>query len=212
MKSKTAILVLNGPEFNQKEFESLYSPEKYLVAVDGGIRHLRQLKVAIDMHMGDMDSSGTGTPQNVKSSWSFPPEKDRSDFELAMEHVLFQEFETVEIFAAVGGRTDHFISNYDTAVKYAVNGVNIIFHGINERIYFINNPKTFNFAVGTTVSIFSGTSKTDDVYLEGFKYNVKGLILERSSPLGLSNVAEDNVQSVSFTNGLLVVIENLQKV
>lgn len=208
MANGTAILVLNGPEFDEVQFTGTYSKEKYLVAVDGGISHLKRFDVIVDMHIGDMDSSGNGTPQNVASSWSFPADKDESDFDLALDHVSDQGYEKIEVFGSTGGRVDHFISNYETAVKYAGKGIDVIFRGVNENIHFLRVPGEFSFEPGTTVSVFSGTEKAEGVTLEGFKYPAENIELERSYPKGLSNIVISEKQSVSFSGGIIVIIEN----
>ncbi|MBN2858203.1 MAG: thiamine diphosphokinase [Candidatus Delongbacteria bacterium] len=213
MKTKTAILVLNGKDFYARGFrDALEDDPEFVIAVDGGIAHLEGLTVPPVIHIGDMDSSAPDSKVPVMDTLIFPPDKDRSDFFLALDLVYKKNVKEVTVFAAFGGRTDHFLSNYDTAIDFASRGMKITFSGEKEDIFFLpcNAPEIyeFSFPEGSTVSVFSGTEKCDGVTLEGFKYPLNKALLSKNIPLGLSNMAVSGDQRIDFENGTIVVIFN----
>jgi thiamine pyrophosphokinase len=212
MKNNSALIILNGKEFNKKEFLNSLSKDKLIIAVDGGIRHLEGLDIPPVIHIGDMDSSRPDTSVPVKDTLIFPAQKDNSDFHLALEYALKKKINCIFVFAAAGGRSDHFLSNYESAVRFAEKGLKITFTGKSEDIYFINKSEEFSFPVNSTVSTFSCTEITENVILKGFLYKTSGVDLYRNTPLGLSNKAVSEKQSVNFRKGILAVFLNRNKV
>lgn len=211
MKNKSALIILNGKGFNKKEFLNSFSDNSLIIAVDGGIRHIEGLDVPPVIHIGDMDSSAPEVKVPVKDTEIFPSDKNFSDFHLALEYAQKKKVSEVLVFAAAGGRNDHFLSNYETAVSFTEKGLKITFIGLYENIYFIGRSEKFNFPKNSTVSIFSGTEVTEKVMLKGFRYETSGVDLYRNTPLGLSNVTVSDSQSVSLKSGVLAVIFNKKK-
>ncbi len=131
---------------------------------------------------------------------------------VALDLVYKKNVKDVLVFAASGGRGDHFISNYETAVDFASRDMKITFLSENEDIFFLPciapDGYEFGFPVGSTVSVFSGTDECHGVTLDGFKYGLKNEVLSRNIPLGLSNLAAGESQRINFENGVIVVIFN----
>ena len=127
MESKTAILVLNGKEFDSKSFKEIYK-DQFLIAVDGGINHIYNNfpETKIDLHIGDMDSCDEKALENstIEKTIKFPIEKDYSDYDLALEEAHLLGYTNFIVFGAFGGRRDHFISNYETSIYFANKGYN----------------------------------------------------------------------------------------
>jgi thiamine pyrophosphokinase len=209
----SAAIVLNGTGFCLGDFLELCKKNCTVVAVDGGISHLKGTGVIIDIHIGDMDSCPDDCGQfTVSEELSYPQDKDLSDFELSLKWCSDNGITDVSVFAAAGGRADHFLSNYETAVRFCKDGMDLQFLGRNENIYFLNRPRDFNFPAGSTVSVFSGTQSSDGVSLDGFKYGLKDFCLKKAHPLGLSNTACSYSQKISFKSGVLAVILNRKDV
>lgn len=244
MENKTAILVLNGKEFDAESFVNIYK-DQFLIAVDGGINHIYSNfpEIKIDLHIGDMDSCDNVIIErlSIDKTIKFPTEKDYSDYDLAIEEAHLLGYNNVIVFGAFGGRRDHFISNFETSIYFAGKSLNkqsknlfsilhknkstieidnieeeiipccfspVVLIGKNENMYFLNSSTKFNFSPDTKLSIFAGTEKVKHVTIKGFKYRLTDSELSRNSPLGLSNKAVEEIQSIEFTKGVLVVIEN----
>jgi len=217
MKIKSALIILNGKNFCRKGFLSeLEQKPDLIIAADGGLKHLEGLPVPPVVHIGDMDSSAPDIDVPVKDTLIFPIDKDHSDFRLALEYAHKKNIAEVTVFAAAGGRQDHFLSNYDSAVYFAGKGMKIIFSGTKEDIHFLPciSPREyeFNFRKGSTVSIFSGTQSVKALTINGFKFPAIGLDLDRLESVGLSNVCTDDLQKIKFNSGVLAVIHNKSKV
>ncbi len=212
MTKKSAVILLNGPDFNSTEFNEMISENIFLIAADGGIGHISGTGIPVDVHAGDFDSSGPESGIQVREKISFPRDKDISDFSICLDIALERGIDDIKVFGAFGGRSDHFISNYDTAVRFAEKGVRITFVGNTENIYFISSPAKFYFPAGSTVSVYSGTEKVSNIKLKGFKYKVEKHELYRLTPVGLSNVVTEKDQHVSLDAGVLAVFFNKTKI
>ena len=127
MENKTAILILNGKEFDAVSFKRIYN-NQFLIAVDGGINHVYNNfpDTKVDIHIGDMDSCDEVALKNlsIEKTIKFPVEKDYSDYDLALEEAHLLGYNNFIVFAAFGGRRDHFISNYETSIYFAGKGYN----------------------------------------------------------------------------------------
>lgn len=216
MKIKPALIILNGNGFIKKDLLMNITKDSLIVAVDGGIKYLEGMVVPPVIHIGDMDSSAPDVKVPVKDTLIYPKDKDRSDFFLALGYAQKKKVCEVLVFAATGGRSDHFISNYDTATDFASKGMKIIFSGLKEDIFFLpsiaQDVYKFSFRKGSTVSLFSGSENLDGLTILGFKYPAVNLNLKRSDPVGLSNVCTEKTQMISFKKGVLVLIYNKSKV
>jgi thiamine pyrophosphokinase len=206
-----ALLILNGKNFNKKKFLEITQSEKiFSIAVDGGINHIPNYKKNIDLHIGDMDSTKKDIllPLHIKKTLTFPKNKDFSDYHLALNFAFEKGYKHIDVFGYNGGRTDHFISIYESSVFFANKGINITLIGNDEKIYFKNKNFILNVPIGSTISIYSGTQKIKNLTLSGLQYLVKEYTLLRNFPIGLSNVATKKKIKITFTSGVIVLFLN----
>ena len=85
----SVVLICGGPAPDGKAIEYIPTPST-LIAVDSGLDHARSLQLKPDLLIGDLDSISTSGLQwayqqeiEVKE---FPSDKDKSDFELALDY------------------------------------------------------------------------------------------------------------------------------
>ena len=100
--------------FCAAEFDALaepIGPEDYVLAADGGLRHLEQLNQKPDGIIGDFDSLGF-VPEGAQV---FPVEKDDTDAMLAARKGLELSFREFIFYGSLDGpRLDHTIANFQT--------------------------------------------------------------------------------------------------
>ena len=218
-----AIMILNSPEFNSDDFVDFFlstNDDTFLTVVDGGINHYLELRKQfnnssnIDLFIGDMDSVDKSKFNNseviINRTMTLNKDKDYSDFHFALLELVRSGFNEVTVFAGIGGRTDHFISVYESSILFSSKyDLNVSLIGENESIYFKN--KSFNLLDiliannliiynNQTVSLFSGTKEVTNLSLDtGFKYRTSNFDLKRDNPIGLSNfIIDRNNILISF--------------
>ncbi len=210
--TQTIIIISNGqmgdPGYFQKRLASM---DSFLtICCDGGIRHLEKLKVRPDVIMGDMDSANTDRLDDYVVSGAklleYPPEKDATDTQLALEYALGLKPEAIEIWGALGGRIDHALANLFLLKGAQQAGIKTRLIDEYCEIFIVEKQITFTEAVGQTVSLFALTSQAEGLSLHGFKYSLDNESLEMINPRGISNVIVSSPATINICSGSLLVV------
>ena len=189
------------------DFDKLAQPVKhddYIIAADGGMRHLESLGLAPHAILGDFDSLGY-VPQGAQV---FPVEKDDTDAMLAVRHGLELGHREFLIYGGLDGqRLDHTVANYQTLQYLADRGASGYLIGRDYIVTVIKNeairfPKT---AEGI-LSLFCLGADARGVSLRGLQYPLEDGQLSSGFPLGVSNHFVGDAAQISVKNGSLLVM------
>ena len=202
---RRAILFANG-DFPE-EHSLIIEKDDFLVAVDGGLRHLIHLGLMPQLLIGDLDSV---SPQELGScmDWGvevlrFPPEKDLTDLELAILEVLRRGFNEIVLTCAIGGRLDHTLGNLALLALPDLRDCHTyISHG-NTAIYLINDHIDLPSYPGNLLSLLPWGEVVQGVTTAGLHYALNDATLYPWKTLGLSNVATSHQVTVSLKSGHL---------
>ena len=111
-------LIMTGGKLDLAFARSFLEKETFdkIIAVDGGLKAVKELGLVPDYIVGDFDSvSETDLRQirtQAKQVVQSVPEKNDTDLELALKAVFEAYPDTaVTVYGAFGGRLDHFLSN-----------------------------------------------------------------------------------------------------
>ncbi|MBQ7800900.1 MAG: thiamine diphosphokinase [Oscillospiraceae bacterium] len=193
--------------FCAAEFDALaqpIGPEDFLLAADGGLRHLEKLDLTPHGILGDFDSLGF-VPQGAQV---FPVEKDDTDAMLAVRKGLELGYREFLLYGSLDGpRLDHTIANFQTlqyladhrAAGYLVGNRYIVTVIQNETIRF---PKE---AEGI-VSVFCLGPDAGGVTEKGLQYGLEDAVLTSGFPLGVSNHFTGTPAEITVKNGSLLVM------
>ena len=193
--------------FCAAEFDELLeplSPADYLLAADGGLRHLDKLNLKPQGILGDFDSLGY-TPQGAEV---FPVEKDDTDAMLAARKGLELGWREFLFYGALDGpRLDHTVANFQTlqflmdhdARGYLVGRDYLVTVIKNETISF---PKE---AEGI-LSLFCLGADAKGVTIRGLHYELESGVLTPGFPLGVSNHFTGKEATIQVTDGSLLVM------
>ncbi len=169
-----------------------------LVAVNGGSDVAMHLGLQPDMIIGDLDSMGAearghflrpGGPE-VRS---FPSRKDRTDTQLALEHLMSRtpRPDAITVCGAFGDRLDHGLALvlYSASLQVASRKpASVILTDGRQRAFSVTASTVVAGEPGDTVSLIPLTPRVTDVHLEGFCYPLAGQTLRWGTTLGISNV------------------------
>jgi thiamine pyrophosphokinase len=209
---KRAILFANG-DFPAND-SLMIEEDDFLVAVDGGLRHLLFLGLTPQLLIGDLDSV---TPHDLDScmQWGieilrFPPEKDETDLELAVLDALQRGFNDIVITCAVGGRLDHTLGNLSLLGLPELKGIHTrISHGAT-TIYLVNRRIDLPTSPGALISLLPWGEAVQGVTTSGLQYPLKDASLYPWRTRGLSNVATSNQISVTVKSGQLLLFHVIE--
>lgn len=206
-----AVLVANGELSDHARLKELWLRANLRVAADGGAHNARLfLKIAPHVVIGDMDSLDDETREwlehnNAEFVW-YPPAKDATDLELALQLAQTRGADDITILGAFGGRADQAIANAllltrhkgmrlaDGACEMWVGSGLDIIHGKNQD----------------TVSLIPLDPRVQGVTTENLEYPLNDETLERGSTRGISNVMTGERAQVLAANGTLLIVHLFQ--
>jgi thiamine pyrophosphokinase len=216
-------IFLNGTFRPHKGFPLETGPDELVIATDGGIVHLAQIGLTADVLLGDFDSApqelldACRSDRNV-AMFTYPREKDKTDFELAIEYALefVEPYGVIEIHGAFGGRWDMTFSNLFLPASAAAKDARtakkrprFLFRDGLTLVYVMAGPDKLMIpfeTAGGTVSLVPLSRVVKGVTLKGgFKYPLKNGTLDFGITLGMSNEFYGRGGLLSVRSGMLAV-------
>ena len=193
--------------FCAAEFDTLAAPVEagdYLLAADGGLRHLQKLNLAPHGILGDFDSLGY-VPAGAQV---FPVEKDDTDAMLAARKGLELGYREFLFYGALDGpRLDHTIANFQTLQYLADRGATGYLIGRNYIVTVIRE-ETVEFPAGAEglLSLFCLGADATGVTLENLYYPLENGTLTAGFPLGVSNHFTGAASRITVQKGSLLAL------
>ena len=161
-----------------------------VIAADAGIGHAETLGLMPELWVGDFDSVPAHLPEALAAipRQTFPPEKDKTDGELAIAAALERGASSLVLAGAFGGaRADHAFLHLALALHLAETGTGILLtSGTQEGVPLLRGEHAFDYAGGTLFSIL-GLSGLSGLSVEGAKWPLADVEVPFGSSLTLSN-------------------------
>lgn len=203
----TVFALVGASDFNADHFTAQWRAGAFdrVIAVDGGLASLEEAGCAPDEVLGDFDSLGY-VPTGLRTV-RFPPEKDASDMQLALERAVRHGASAVAVYGALGRRLDHTLANLQLCAAFAEQGVEVVAVGERERVAFLVGPgeMLLDAADEGIVSVFSLTDVSTGVTEEGLRYGLDDVALTSRTSWGLSNEMAGTAARISVEEGTLAV-------
>ena len=180
----------------------------YIIAADGGVRHVQRLKLYPDLFVGDMDSQHGNVP-SLPNTLCYPPEKDDTDSFLAVKKALELGYESFTFYGCSGGSLRHTLANLQMLLYLAKRGKKAVMIDGTMEIYLLHNSEIdFEQWQRGMISVFAFSEQAIGVTLSGLKYPLKDTVLTNEFPLGVSNEFIGERSKVQVKQGdLLLVLE-----
>lgn len=183
----------------------------YIICADGGIRHLINVNIPPDLFIGDKDSCDFDKIKNTSilkytKVIFHNPVKDDTDMQLCIKWALDNNYNEIVLFAAIGGRVDHEISNIFNLRYILESGRKGMIFSDTDRIYLINNNITVKREIGYYLSLIPITTTVRGVTAKGVLYPLENKDLIQGTSLGISNEFISEYAEISVADGLLLVI------
>lgn len=193
--------------FCAAEFDALAQPigeDDFLIAADGGLRHVQALGLTPDAVIGDFDSLGYVPEQAVV----YPVEKDDTDAMLAVKLGLERGFRRFVIYGGMDGkRLDHTVANFQTLAYLARHGAFGILVG-RDYLACVFKDGTLRFPEGCEgdFSLFCLGGDARGVSIRGLYYQAEDITLTSDFPLGVSNHFTGREAAVTVKDGSLLAL------
>jgi thiamine pyrophosphokinase len=215
---KRAIIFVNGNLSDFSQAKKIIKKEDYLIAADGGVKHILKLGLTPNIVIGDFDSMPKNILKNI--GWTrrstpikiikYPSKKNKTDFELAIDFSLKRKFQEIVIIGILGDRIDHFLANIFLLIKVQTKNKSIkikIIEGKKE-IYILNKEIAINGKIGDEISIIPVSEKLEKVTTEGLKYQLNNETLFFGTTRGVSNVMNKTSIKIFVKKGVALIEHN----
>jgi len=208
---KRAILFANGEVESYGFLEKLVTDKDFLVAVDGGLRHLGALGLPADLLIGDLDSVTPAQLQGLSGSQTeiirFPIEKDETDLELALVEVVKRGVGEVVIIGGLGGRIDQTLANLFLLLLPDLAGKSVRLLTQNEEIFVIQKQAVIHGGEGNLVSLIPLNGIATGVTTIGLMYPLTDETLHPDRSRGISNRMLTDKAEVQVKDGVLLCLQ-----
>ena len=189
------------------EFDGLALPvldTDYVIAADGGLRHVQTLGIAPHAILGDFDSLGY-VPEDARV---FPVEKDDTDAMLAVRRGLEEGYRKFYLYGGLdGSRLDHTVANFQTLQFLADHGAKGYLVG-KDYIVTVLSKETAGFGETAEgiLSLFCLGPEAKGVTIENLQYPMENGSLQSGFPLGVSNHFIGKAAKITVKEGSLLAI------
>jgi len=182
--------------------------EGYVVGADKGALRLLEAGFEVDLAIGDFDSVTDAEYGRIKEHArhvvKLPAEKDVTDAEAAVEHVIEQGYTCIRLYGALGGRFDHQFGVVVLMLKYAKQGVQItVVDQKNELL--VLSPDCHQTQVSHMYFSLFALEDVQNLTVVGAKYPLTCYDLKVDNSMCVSNEAISDIVEIQFDSGYLLV-------
>src|SRR5215469_15005707 len=168
-----AVVVANGVLPDLSLFSPLLAAADVIVAADGAARALLQAGRRPTAILGDMDA----LPPDLLATWRasggetliFPPEKDETDLELALQYAVQHGACRIAVLGALGGRVDHELANLLLLAAPLLEGIKAAVLDRRTRVVAVKDKMELTGRPGDLLSLLPVTAAATGIVTAGLK-------------------------------------------
>lgn len=209
-ESQRAVIFVNGVVENHAWIETFINPDDFLIAVDGGYRHMKTVGLTPHLLIGDLDSVDGEDVKRLAAMGveicKYPPEKDETDLEIAFATAQQRGFQTLRVIGAFGGRMDHWLANLFGLTHPAYAHMDICYEADQQSAFLIRTEGVIDGRPGDLLSLIPMGGTVSGIQTEGLKYPLRGETLYAHLSRGVSNELVGRLARVRIESGLLLCI------
>ncbi|QIQ21942.1 thiamine diphosphokinase [Zophobihabitans entericus] len=196
---KKAILFVNG----EASFPQNLTSYNIIACTDGAYHnYLQDSGILPDFLIGDLDSIHD-KPIDPRVTIIPTPAQDKTDFEKSLLFLMDKGISRIDIYGASGKSSDHFLGNLSVALQYK-DSLQLTFYDNYTQFFFASPQMQFNNVKGKTISLIP-FGEVFGLTLTGFEYPLTKADLKLGGLTSLRNKAKDDLVSISFEKGNLIV-------
>ena len=210
-KISKCIIFTGGTPIHTGGFERSEFDNCLIIVADSGVSQLDGLNredfcLCPDILLGDMDSFDK-TEALLKfpdtEFIKFPPEKDYTDTQLAVDVAKKRGATNITIIGGTGNRADHYLANLALLRKYAYGGIALLINDGKNKISYCKNGNVIA-EKNEKFKYFSIIPDGENLYgvtIKGAKYPLVNATVDRDIPVSVSNEITAHVCEVKVEKG-----------
>ena len=200
------VIIGAAPITNYKKIRSFLREDDFVIACDGGLNHIKKLKVTPNLIVGDFDSHKN--PNLPIETIVLPHEKDDTDSVFALKTALSRGFKDFLFIGMIGGRLDHSLGNLYMLVKCRDEGAKALMIDDFSEMQIVGKEEaeiTDDYAYFSLLNI---TGKASGITIKNAKYPLENAEIKPDYQYGVSNEVQKNKQAaVSVKEGCLLLVK-----
>ncbi len=209
-----AVVFVNGDIIDYAALARWLRKDDYLIAADGGARHMEFLGLSPAVIVGDLDSIDPSLLIRMQEEGAdveqHPAAKDATDLELAIARAVRDGATEILLLGAVGGRLDQTIANLlILAQKNWAVPLTIAEGDQLARVLRGRQSVSLSGPTGGYVSAVALSEEVTGVTYRGLEYPLEIATLRLGSTRGVSNTMVSSPAQVSIESGILLVIQQI---
>jgi thiamine pyrophosphokinase len=209
-----ALIFVNGNLPELAAIRRLILPDDYLIAADGGTRHILELGLTPSVLIGDLDSLSRENRAVLSDADTtinqYPRDKNETDLELALDYAVDRGFREMRIIAALGGRLDQTLGNLSLLSDPSLSALDIRAEdGVQEALFVFNDCRLEG-DPGDLVSLIPWGVKVSGITTTGLRWSLSFEDLLPNKTRGISNQMLEKTATVTISSGILLVVHSRQ--
>ena len=208
------IIFANGTLPDPIAAQKLLRPDDFLLAADGGTRHILDLGRTPSIIIGDLDSAPSDLRPLTESGTKIiqhPRDKDETDLELALNYAIEQGYREIVIVAALGDRLDQTLGNLALLTNVERLTLNVRLADGVEQALFCRDTANVEGRRGDIVSLIPWGGNVRVVRTEGLRWPLSNETLYAHKTRGISNEMTGDLARVEIESGLLLIVHRTLK-
>ncbi len=185
-------------------------PRDFIMAADGGLKHIHRLKLKPALVIGDLDSIAASDLDIAEHEQTeilrFDKDKDETDLELAIQAAIQRGYREILIVAGLGGRLDQTMANLLLMLHPDFSKCSITFDDGIEEVFLIRETCQVKGNPGDIISIIPIKGDCRGVKTENLKYPLREETLYQFKTRGISNVMTSSQAAISIADGIALCI------
>lgn len=187
-------------------------PGALVVAADSGLDHARDLGLAVDVVVGDLDSVSPGALEAAAAGGTaverHPEAKDATDLELALDAAVARGARRIVVLGPAGGRLDHVLTGAALLASPRYAAVEVEARLGPARLVVVRPGRVTSLRgrPGELVTLLPVHGVAAGVVTEGLLYPLRDENLPPGSTRGVSNEMLGDRAGVSVREGVLLAV------
>ncbi len=215
MVHERAVIFANGEVADPIAVRARLHSSDWLIAADGGLRHLQALGLAPHLLIGDMDSVDPPVREALERQGTqvllFPADKNETDLELALLHAQAQGARDLLVVGAFGGRLDQTLANLALLVLPELRECTTWLTDGRTDAMLVRGTLRLQGNLGDGVSLLPLGEEARGVRTTGLRFPLHGETLQAYRSRGISNEMTGPAAEIALDSGLLVCIHSRRR-
>ncbi|MBQ9909400.1 MAG: thiamine diphosphokinase [Treponema sp.] len=200
------VIIGAAPINNYKKIRSFLQPDDFVIVCDGGLNHIKKLRVKPNLIVGDFDSHKN--PNLPIETITLPREKDDTDSVFALKTAISRGFKDFLFIGMIGARLDHGLGNLYMLIKCHEEGLKALLLDDYSEMQIVGKQEAYITDAYPYFSLLNITGLARGITIRDAKYPLENAQIKQDYQYGISNeVLPNKKAAVSVSEGQLLLIK-----